>query len=119
MLDDRLLDAAGRLDLLAVLVYAVGYDRLGSVLVLGNLLLGEGEVVLIFLFGPVGAAASCQYFCADENAQRKPTLLLETWLLCVVCVDGVVGVDARRALSWFVLPRFKVAGGARNVRYNI
>ncbi|KAJ8106481.1 hypothetical protein OPT61_g9506 [Boeremia exigua] len=57
LLDDRLLDAAGGLDLLAVLVDAVGYDCLGSVLVLGDCLLGEGEIVLIFLFGPIGAAA--------------------------------------------------------------
>lgn len=58
MLDDRLLDAARRLDLLAVLIDAVRYDRLGSVLVLGDCLLGEGDVVLVFLFGPVGAAAA-------------------------------------------------------------
>lgn len=103
LLDDCLLDAARRLDLLAVLVYAVGYDRLGSVLVFGDCLLGEGEIVLIFLFGPVGAAANIVSDALQPRKSAERTLLLETWLRCDVRVRVRVreGVGARRA-SWAV-----------------
>jgi len=59
LLDDRLLDAAGRLDFLAVFADRVGDEGLGSILVLNDLLLGEGlgGVVLLSVVGPVGSSA--------------------------------------------------------------
>jgi hypothetical protein len=58
LLDDRLLDAARCLNLLAVLANVVRRDGLGSVLVLGDLLGRELllDVAIFLLFGPVGAA---------------------------------------------------------------
>lgn len=50
-------DAAGDLHFLAVVVEAVGDDRLGSVLVRSHLLRGErGGVIELLVVGPVGAA---------------------------------------------------------------
>jgi hypothetical protein len=57
LLDDGLLDAPGGLVLLAVFADAVGDDGLGSVLVLDDLVGGEGgERLLVVFFRPVGAA---------------------------------------------------------------
>lgn len=58
-LNGGLFDATGRLDLLAVFAERVGYDGLAAVFVLGDGGLGEGEGVVILLFGPVGASMWC------------------------------------------------------------
>ena len=87
LFDNGLLDASCSLDFLAVLIYTVGYDRLGSILVLGDLLLGEGEVVVIFLFSPVGAAILCQKGSQKGNSAAL-TRLLETYLLYDMCGMG-------------------------------
>jgi hypothetical protein len=55
-LDYGLLDAASGLVSAAVFADAVGCDCLGSVLVLGDGLGGEGELSLVVFFRPVGAA---------------------------------------------------------------
>jgi hypothetical protein len=55
-LNYSLLDAAGGLVSAAVFPDAVGCDCLGSVLVLGDGLGGEGELGLVVFFRPVGAA---------------------------------------------------------------
>ena len=123
MLDHCLLDAAGGLDLLAVLVDAVGYDRLGSVLVLGDCLLGEGEVVLVFLFGPVGAAAGALVYArggvvwqyAPCYARHGGCVMCDVW-----CVFG--GVGGRRAWAWSCSSDSKMewrVGQQMCVRYNI
>jgi hypothetical protein len=53
-------DAAGRLDLLAVVVVAPGYDRFGAIFVGGDLLRGEIlRLIEIFVVGPVLAAVHC------------------------------------------------------------
>lgn len=57
--DGRLLDAAGRLDLLAVFAESVGYDCFAAVFVFGYGLLGELDGVIVVFFGPVGAAVAC------------------------------------------------------------
>jgi hypothetical protein len=57
LLDDSLLDAAGRLDSLAIFTDGVCDDGLSSVLVLDDLVLGEGlGRILVLLFGPVGSS---------------------------------------------------------------
>ena len=56
LLDGDLLDAAGCLDFFAVFADRPCYDGLGSVFVLGDLLGGERDGVLVFFFGPVGAS---------------------------------------------------------------
>jgi hypothetical protein len=98
LLDDRLLDAACGLDLLAILVDAVRYDRLGSVLVLGDCLLGEGDVVLVFLFGPVGAAAGTLVKArGGEIWQYAPCYARHgCCVMCGVCLGVSAVVEGRR-----------------------
>lgn len=54
LLDDGLFDFPGGLDLLAVFD-SVGYDGLGSVFVLDDLLGGDLEGIVVVFFGPVAA----------------------------------------------------------------
>jgi len=55
--DDGLFDAAGGLVAAAVFADAVGCDGFGSVFIFGDGLGGEGELVVVVFFGPVGAPA--------------------------------------------------------------
>ena len=56
LLDGYFLDAARGLYFFAVFADRVGDNGLGAVFVLGDLLWGEGDGVVVFFFGPVGAA---------------------------------------------------------------
>lgn len=76
-------DAARGLDLLAIIVQAICDDRLGSILVGGDLLWWEfeGGVVELFVIGPVLAAVKVSISLGSEvrPLSDKLTLLLETF----------------------------------------
>lgn len=124
LLDDRLLDAARCLYLLAVLADVVRGDGLCSVLVLGDLLGRELllDIAIVLLFGPVGAAVCVLALCVPQRwetgeAKRAgdcvPCYPRHDGRMCVcVCVwrglgrgagvrSSVVGVVAViRKLAW-------------------
>lgn len=85
LLDDGLLDAAGGLDLLAVLVDLVGDDRLGAILVLRDGGLREGEGIFIFFFGPVAGTPGANVSqlsvksSRDERFEWRLTLRFSTF----------------------------------------
>jgi hypothetical protein len=56
LLDGYFLDAARGLYFFAIFPDRVGDNGLGTVFVFGDLLLGEGDGVVVFFFRPVGAA---------------------------------------------------------------
>lgn len=80
LLDDRLLDAAGGLDLLAIFADRVGDDGLGAVLVLDDLGRGKGEgIELVILLSPVGTSALRQLRKASGVGGGLTLRLLTLW----------------------------------------
>jgi hypothetical protein len=81
LLDGDFLDAARGLYFFAVFADGVCDDCFRAIFVLCDLLLGEGDGVVVFFFCPVGAAAGGEV--SDSWGMRKSaplTLLVVTYL---------------------------------------
>ena len=93
LLDGYLLDAARGFYFFAVFADRVGDDGLGAVFVLGDLLLGEGDGVVVFFFRPVGAAAGVLVMAGDEKESTCPAgrdmFAVVMWcdVMCGKCSD--------------------------------